>query len=1044
MKSFLLCLIFVFCVLPTAATKKTINPINLPKSFLPRFQANMKNSYVEGRYDNVHNVLSQAAGVYKPSARHRHPNVTALQNTVLITVVAANTPENEKYSIFLRHLLCYIQHHRLKLVVFYLHHAYPEWKRDFEHLDHVYLLTYPDYMFWQLVSTKQTEIIEGNAYAKYDSDIPTFSSYGALVMLVPVLETLEHNFNVIFLDADVVLVRDPIPYLIQSQADLSMSIESRGCQEYFSAAYPNFFDYYKIEPNSGVMYARATPSGKEMFRGWLEMIVDNNFVNDQRAFHPKELEARYDASCHQGRHAYTPPIIKNMNFTESSPTFCYYDELWVQNGMIGITCPGKKQFRDEWVLNMYKYGTYMHNLNTTSSDLLKGYDDSIFTVSSHARFPVILHSNYVNDKVKEYNLRGLWILRLYDNGSVPAVSLSPDLHPFCLPYQLNRTMYAGINWIQEVSEIHQRQAELFATYIKPHALVKALASPSIHYIGENLTRHVIPDGETFDSMFPDSWNKIEVIPYVMLLNLTEGDAIKSVRSDKKHDSTLVHHPIITKQDISRHVQKHTDVQSRYPAFVEKAKSSRDVSRAAHVKHVLSLASGIHRQSSVNMSSSAHGRSVLLTVISAEEAGYDRLLDNLICAVERLDYKLVVYIVNHDSSNHTSIILHRQYKLWEARGVYLLAYPNALFWHLLAMKKNEILASSSRVSRVKFDSTHIRFSAYGQLVKLIPILEVLHNLHSAVYLDIDVVPLSNFVDFLRNSVADITMARNIAKCSDTTSLHRRDIVAGHNVQLDSSILFVRIRGYHSFKRYIESVIHDNVYRDTDSFLPDKLMLAHDVSCHASSVLRGISANLDSDAANSRPAHTNKGTYCLLETILFQNYYVAIKCPNNRDYRDDFVLQMVKQGIQAQTAKQHTIFLPYTVHFSSVEVKASEMISSGFWMAQGRVADATLTCKNLNLDSTVYVKTDWIGQYQRIVAKREIQLASIRKNGTLVRAVTGAQIYYVDDQSVRHAIPDGNTFIQKFGESSWSRVVSVPLGVLLSLPQGEMLTRVEVAP
>eukprot|EP01031_Cornospumella_fuschlensis_P032349 gene32349-39121_t len=1041
---FVVIILILFHVLVNDARKKSSNPLNKPENFLPRFQANLERSNATGRYEYVQKVLSMAAGVYRPGVRHRHENVASLQTTVLMTVVAANSPENEKHLIFLRNLLCFLQHHRLKLVVFYLHHENVEWKRSLEHLEHVYFVTYPDFLFWQLLVTKGTEIIEGNAYAKYDANVPSFSSFGALVMLVPVLEVLEHNFNAIFLDADVALVRDPIPYLTQSKADLTMSMESRGCQEYFSATYPNFFDYYKIEPNSGVMYARSTPAGKEMFRNWLETIIDNNFVNDQRAFHPKDHNARYDPSCHQGRDSFTPTAVKGLNLTDESPTFCYYDELWVQNGMIGITCPSKKQFRDMWVKGMYQHGTHKHSLNATVYDLMKDYDSSIATVSPHARFPVILHSNYVNDKVKEYRTRGMWRVRLHENGSVPSESLSPDLYPFCSPYHINQTMYAVMNWTEELREIHQREEHLFATYIKPHALLKALASPSIYYIGENLTRHEIPDGETFEFKFPGSWNKIEVVPYLMLLNLTLGEAIPSVGIGKKTklSSNSSNPHTISKDDTDRHVHKSKLFpQSRYPFFVEKLMSSRNISRAEHIKRVLALASGVHKRLSTNLASSSVDKAVLLTVLSTEEPGYDRLLDNLICAMERLSYKLVVYVIDHDGDNHANALSRYQTKDWQARGVFMLTYPQALFWHLLAMKKNEILASSSRVFRVQYDSADIRFSSFGQLVKLVPILEVLHNKYSAVFIDVDVVPLNNFVDFLRRSVADIAIAKNIAKCADTftTSIYKKDVIIGHHVQLDSSVIFVNTRGYHTFKRYIENVIHDNVYRDTDSFVPDKLMLTQDTSCHTSSDLF-LSSNFSTtdDAQITRPSLTSKGTFCLLDELLFQNHFFATKCPNNADFRDDYVIQMVKQGIQVQTAKRDTVFLPYTVHFSGVKSKQSEITGNGLWTASGTMSDASsFTCKSLNLETISFAKKDWIGLHQTIVAKREEQLAMIRKNGTLVRALTGPQIYYIDEQGFSHVIPDGATFIHRFGSSSWGRIVSVPLAVLLSLPQGEAL-------
>ena len=65
------------------------------------------------------------------------------------------------------------------------------------------------------------------------SEHPTFLSFGALVMLVPVLEALNYGFNVIYFDVDIGLVQDPVPFLIKGDADFTTTLEIRSCPEYY-------------------------------------------------------------------------------------------------------------------------------------------------------------------------------------------------------------------------------------------------------------------------------------------------------------------------------------------------------------------------------------------------------------------------------------------------------------------------------------------------------------------------------------------------------------------------------------------------------------------------------------------------------------------------------------------------------------------------------------------------------------------------------------------------------------------------------------------
>eukprot|EP00975_Prorocentrum_lima_P016787 3556879-Prorocentrum_lima.AAC.1 len=66
-------------------------------------------------------------------------------------------------------------------------------------------LAYPEALFWRTVSLKKTPVVHGRGRGEYNADFPHFLSYGALVMLVPVLEALQLGYNVIYMDVDVAM-----------------------------------------------------------------------------------------------------------------------------------------------------------------------------------------------------------------------------------------------------------------------------------------------------------------------------------------------------------------------------------------------------------------------------------------------------------------------------------------------------------------------------------------------------------------------------------------------------------------------------------------------------------------------------------------------------------------------------------------------------------------------------------------------------------------------------------------------------------------------
>ena len=239
------------------------NPVELSTTF-----ANMAiRSHNSSRCAHVSEVLAQAAGVYSDK---RKGEAMGLSKTIFMSMAAFNQKNIAHYKVYFRNFLCFIHHYDIDMVLYVLHHDKQQLAEETTQIQNmgVRVLSFPEELFWQVLSTKKSVLKVGKGYADYQGDTPSFAAHGALVMLIPVLEALELGYNVVFFDVDIGLVQDPIPYLTRGNADFVSSLEVRHCAEFFSTSRPNLVDWQTIEPNTGVMHVRSTVGGKQLFRSW--------------------------------------------------------------------------------------------------------------------------------------------------------------------------------------------------------------------------------------------------------------------------------------------------------------------------------------------------------------------------------------------------------------------------------------------------------------------------------------------------------------------------------------------------------------------------------------------------------------------------------------------------------------------------------------------------------------------------------------------------------------------------------------------------------
>lgn len=232
---FLLLFLWTTCDSPRTAT--TIHAVIYSEQeqryYYPEFLNRSAASHDPSRSDLVQSTIAGAAGVYMNKSLGAQ---LQLNSTVFVTVLAFNSDvrSNKHYKLYFHNFLCFTQHHGIDLIVYVVHHNLAESDIDDIKSLGVRALTYPDELFWSILSQKTNALARGRGRANYlDSDVPSFSSHGALVMLVPVLEVLLLGYSVLFFDIDIGLVVDPVPYMIRGSADLVFAQEVRHCPDVY-------------------------------------------------------------------------------------------------------------------------------------------------------------------------------------------------------------------------------------------------------------------------------------------------------------------------------------------------------------------------------------------------------------------------------------------------------------------------------------------------------------------------------------------------------------------------------------------------------------------------------------------------------------------------------------------------------------------------------------------------------------------------------------------------------------------------------------------
>lgn len=223
----------------TSTNNKLLFSSEGSKALLKLWSHLQNESFDATREGKLSRMLMNNAGIYRNRTKAKK---IGLQKTVLMSVVSLGRgKKGDLYKDILRNWLCYTAHYDFMPVVYYLSQSDTGTNNRSElstndadsitYLDELrainrntVFIEYPMHLFWSLL-TRKTDwgtLSKERGVVDFRGSYPSFVHHGALVMLVPILEVLTMGFNTVYLDIDIALVKDPIPFMTLGGYPLSV------------------------------------------------------------------------------------------------------------------------------------------------------------------------------------------------------------------------------------------------------------------------------------------------------------------------------------------------------------------------------------------------------------------------------------------------------------------------------------------------------------------------------------------------------------------------------------------------------------------------------------------------------------------------------------------------------------------------------------------------------------------------------------------------------------------------------------------------------
>lgn len=477
----------------------------------------------EERLKKVRQTLSAAAGVYKVKSKAKEH---LLEKTVLTTVIS-HPKASHWYRVYFRNFLCFAEHYGYDVVVYVMRNSDHQTEEEFLlHINEVAslgvrALPYPEELFWRLVFGRTHDLRIGKRHASYKGRLPDFRAFGSLPMLVPMYEIISLGYDMIYLDVDLGLVLDPIPHMVHGDADFVTSVETRDCADHPHHAMVTETNWDIVESNTGVTLIRSTSQSKSTFVRWMELMVDENYINDQRILDKwfrRFNDMTYTSNClPSGTKGAISPSAASVRPSVNSTTYCFLSDVIFQNGLMSLTCC--RQRMDQYIIAMHDYAMKI----------------------GESYYPAVIHVNFAGGKTFELNARGLWLYK-------PENGTNSGEGGYCKPFSHETTHYAhNYNYSSEIQRITTYYETQYNELNKAGSLLKLKTAHEVFLLGNDSKLHGFPDGDTFISMGYDfgAVNTIDALVYERwpigepLPSLAEENS-HTARKKKKHDAIMEH------------------------------------------------------------------------------------------------------------------------------------------------------------------------------------------------------------------------------------------------------------------------------------------------------------------------------------------------------------------------------------------------------------------------------------------------------------------------------------------------------------------------
>ena len=476
-------------------------------------------------------TLDMVAGVYVNKTKSKY---FGLENFIVMAVISLSS-SHYAGTAMVKNWLCFTSHYGYSPLLYFLDDFSSHDMTTNEHRNKIkaliedhqlynknaWFLPFPEHIFWNALTKKTIwdGTVGGKGVVDFRGDRPTFKHFGPFLKLIPLLEVTELGYTAIFFDADIALIKDPIPFIAKGTSSVVVSFETRGCDSFVTSTVfrKEKYVWRRFEPNTGILLVRPQRNGLKILRHLIFLLVNGNRANDQPFLSLPEIEYDISDDCHQnydesnsfiniapsGRHHAKNLKTSVLRLEENTiignttrPSLCYLQDILFQNGQMAFQCARFQEYHLR--MNRYAHVGSATAENTTEFVVLNS------TTSFGIRMPIgdrkvenfiaplTLHANYCNQKSVALKERGLWLLAQATGRKPHEV---PKGSGVCRSYDPLQTIYGTRQWQTELTRAELRLNEIILKY-KTGTILQFHRYKRIYAV-ENGTVRPFPNWETF-------------------------------------------------------------------------------------------------------------------------------------------------------------------------------------------------------------------------------------------------------------------------------------------------------------------------------------------------------------------------------------------------------------------------------------------------------------------------------------------------------------------------------------------------------------------